>query len=116
MTGPATAKAASTVEYTITYTNSSGDNGDDDDCEIDDLMPDDLSYVSSTDGGVYDAASRTVTWHTGPTAAGASQSVSVTATVSPFVSFGTVITNQAYFGRLGLVGSPLAIYETVVVP
>jgi hypothetical protein len=115
MTGPATAAAASTVECTITYTNSSGDNGDDD-CEIDDLMPDDLSYVSSTDEGVYDSASRTVMWHTGPVAAGASQSVSVTATVSPFASFGTVITNMAYFGQLGIGASPLAIYETVVVP
>jgi hypothetical protein len=123
MTGPATAAAASTVEYTITYTNSSGDNGgdddngdDDDDCEIDDLMPDDVSYVSSKGGGVYDSASRTVTWHTGPVAAGASRSVSVTATVSPFAVFGTVITNMAYFGGLGIGTSPLAIYETVVVP
>lgn len=112
--GPGVASPGSLAEYTITYTNVG--NTDDDDCEIDDLLPDDLAYVSSTRGGVYDAASNTVTWHTGPVAAGASTTVNVTARVSSSAPIGSVLTSTAYFGLLGANASPLATVSTMVLP
>jgi uncharacterized repeat protein (TIGR01451 family) len=112
--GPAVAQPGSTITYTITFTNH-GDI-DDDDCEIDDLLGDDLTYVSSTGGGVYDAANRTVTWRTGKVAAGASSTFTVDAKVSDDAAVGSVLMNQAYLGQLGLDLSPLATATTMVLP
>jgi extracellular elastinolytic metalloproteinase len=112
--GPAVAKPGSTITYTITFTNL-GDT-DDDDCEIDDLLGDDLTYVSSTGGGTYDAATRTVTWKTGPVASGTSRTFTVDAKVSDDAAAGSVLMNQAYLGRLGLDLSPLATATTMVLP
>jgi fimbrial isopeptide formation D2 family protein len=112
MRGPAVASPGSTVEYTITYTNLGDD--DDDDCEIDDLLDDDLTYVSSTGGGTYDAATRTVTWTTGNVAAGATRTVTLTAKVSSSAGAGSVLVNRAYFGRLGIDAAPFASATTLV--
>ena len=111
--GPAVASPGSTVQYTITYTNT-GDR-DDVDCEIDDLMSDDLTYVSSTGGGVYDLATRIVSWNSGAVAAGAARTVTLTARVSSSATVGSTIVNRAYFGALGLDASPLGTATTLVV-
>jgi hypothetical protein len=71
--------------------------------------------VSSTGGGVYDAATHSVTWTTGSVAAGASRTFTLTAKVSEGASSGSVLLNRAYFGRLGLDASPLASTTTLVV-
>lgn len=111
--GPAVASPGGTVEFTVTYTNL----GDiDDDCEIDDLLPNDLTYVSSTGGGTYDAATRTVTWTTGRVAAGETKTFNMTATVSDSAGIGSVLVNQAYFRLLGIGVSPLGTSTTLVVP
>ena len=112
--GPPVASPGSTVEYTITYTNH-GDI-DDDDCEIDDLLGDDLTYVSSTGGGAYDPATDTVSWNTGNTAPGVARTVTLTARISPDVAVGTMIMNRAYFGGLGLDYSPVGTATTLVMP
>jgi uncharacterized repeat protein (TIGR01451 family) len=112
--GPGTTKAGETVTYTLTYTNNSGDD-DSDDCDVDDLLDDDLAFVSATGGGAYDAATRTVSWTTGPTAPGVSRSVTVTAKVAPTTTAGEVITNQATLRTLGS-GSLLATSSTIVLP
>ena len=111
--GPPVASPGSTVEYTIAVTN----HGDiDNDCEIDDLLPDDLTYVSSTGGGVYDAATRTVTWNTGTVTAGTTRTVTLTARVSTSAAIGSTLINRAYFGALGIDASPLASATTLVLP
>ncbi len=110
--GPVVAAPGSTIEYTITYGNRHGD--DDDDCEVEDRLPDDLTYVSSTEGGDYDATTRTVTWRLGDVSGDLTKTVSVTGTVSPFATIGSTLVNQALFA--GLVGSPVATTATMVMP
>ena len=63
--------------------------------------------MSSTGGGVYNAATKTVTWHSGKVAPGATKTFTVTARVAPSASVGEVITNRAYFRVLGVDASPL---------
>jgi len=101
---------------TITFTNLSGGGDDDDDCEIDDLLPDDLTYISSTGGGTYDPATRTVTWTTGSVAAGQSKTFTLTAEVSDSAEIGSVLINRSYFHLLGIDVSPLGSATTMVVP
>ncbi|MGH3456523.1 MAG: hypothetical protein ACRDP2_19115, partial [Nocardioidaceae bacterium] len=110
--GPATAKPGGTVTYTVTFANLG--TADDDDCEIDDLLGDDLTYVSSSAGGVYNSATRTVTFHTGKVAAGGTKSMTVTAKVKPATALGSVVTNQASLKAFGTSG-PLATATTLVV-
>jgi extracellular elastinolytic metalloproteinase len=111
--GPPVAAPGDTVEYTISVTN----HGDvDDDCEIDDLLPDDLTYVSSSGAGVYDAATRTVTWDTGTIAPGATRVLTLTARVSSSATIGSTLINRANFGALGVDASPPAAATTLVLP
>lgn len=112
MLGPATAGLGSDVVYSITHTNNNGD--DDDECEIDDLLPDDLTYVSSTSGGVYNAANRTVSWNLGNVPGGLTKTVNVTARLSSTAEVGSLVVNQAQFS--GLLNSPIATAATMVMP
>jgi len=109
---PTTAAPGSNVEYTITYHNH-GD--DEDDCEIDDDLDDDMAFVSASGNGAYDPATHAVTWALGPVAAGESGTVRVTAQVSPFALPGTVLFNEASFG-LGSLIRVSALAETLVLP
>ena len=114
MVGPATAAPGSLIEYAITYTNSRDDD-DDDECEIDDFLDDDdLTYVSSSDGGSYDPATGAVTWTLGNVSGGLSKTVTVTARVSSTAQPGTLMISQAQFS--GLLNSPLATTATMVLP
>jgi uncharacterized repeat protein (TIGR01451 family) len=109
LSGPATAKPDTKVTYTITYTNTS--SRDDDDCEIDDLLPQGMNFVSSTGGGTWNSTTRTVTWHTGPVAAGQSKTVTVTARVKASTAPGTSLVNTATIANLLTVTT-----TTLVVP
>ena len=71
--------------------------------------------MSSTGGGVYDPATRTVTWNTGPVAAGAARTVTLTAKVSSSAAVGSVLMNRAYLGALGIDLSPVGTATTLVV-
>jgi len=107
--GPTTAAPGSLVQFMITYsTGISDDNG----CELDDLLPDDLSFVSAT-GGVYNASTRTVSWNLSAPA-GTIGNVSFTAQVSPAAAIGEVLENRATFAGLAL--SPTALLDTIVLP
>ena len=113
MTGPASATAGSAVNYTISYSNlgpAASSNA-----MITDVLPTTLSFVSATNGGSYDAASRTVRWGLGTLGVNASGSVSVTAKIGATVPVGTLILNQAQFAG-ALTFSPPASATTLVVP
>ncbi|MCW7080874.1 MAG: DUF11 domain-containing protein [Candidatus Methanospirare jalkutatii] len=59
-----------------------------------DTLPDEESFVSASDGGIYDADNHTVTWYIGTLSAGAPQKcVTLNVTVKPGTSPGTTITN-----------------------
>lgn len=62
---------------------------------ITDPLPDGVEYVSSTDGGTYNAATHTVTWKLGDLAAGTTGSVSVTVRAKKTLADGTEVSNTA---------------------
>ena len=83
-TGPADAAAGATITYQVNVENLGDRNAAD--ATVTDTLGEDLTFVSATGGGTYDAGTRTITWSgvdlTG--AAGSTPSVdfTVTATVS----------------------------------
>jgi uncharacterized repeat protein (TIGR01451 family) len=82
----------STIVYTLQITNQGP--SDSSGAVIVDALPSGLSFVSATDGGTYNTASRTVSWVIGGLARGASTSVSLTTQVNESARQGT-ITNTA---------------------
>jgi len=62
---------------------------------VTDKLPSQLQYVSASDGGSYDAATRTVIWQLGTLAKGATRTVQVTAEVVTATPAGATITNPA---------------------
>jgi len=85
--------AGSELTYTLAWTVSG--NAPIDNVILTDVLPEDLTFVSASNGGGYDANTRTVTWNLGPQAPGANGSETITVTVaSPMVN-GTVLTNSA---------------------
>ncbi len=82
-----------TLTYSISYDNAQNTEpvtG----VTIVDALPAGVSYVSSTNGGVYDATTRTVIWDIGTLDAGAS-SATVSVTVTVDAPAGTVFDNAA---------------------
>jgi len=114
MRGPATATPGSTVEYELTYANLSLD--DDAECpEIDDELDDDLEFVSASNGGTYDAETRTVTWKLARLAPGSTGTVRLTARVAPFAPVASVLVNQATLSEPGML-PVTAQAQTLVLP
>ncbi|MEG4462667.1 DUF4347 domain-containing protein, partial [Microcoleus sp. D3_18cC1] len=91
--GPLFATLNSTITYTITSTNNGPNSAES--VLIQDPLPAGLIPVSISDGGTLDSKTRTVIWPAIPTLAnGASQTRTITATVSPTVT--APLTNTAY--------------------
>ena len=82
-----------TITYTICYENKN--DYDVHNVMLVDKLPDEESFVSASDGGIYDAVNHTVTWYIGTLPAGAPQKcVTLNVTVKPGTSPGTTITNS----------------------
>lgn len=89
-----TAAPGDTLTYTINYENYG--YGPANDTVILDTLPERVSYVSATNGGVYDAATRTVRWELGTVNLGVSGQVAVTVKLDPVFPNGvTTLTNTA---------------------
>jgi len=81
-----------TITYTICYENTN--DYDVHNVMLVDTLPDEESFVSASDGGIYDAVNHTVTWYIGTLSAGAPQKcVTLNVTVKPGTSPGTKIIN-----------------------
>ncbi|QIK63723.1 DUF11 domain-containing protein [Leucobacter viscericola] len=85
--------AGEETTYDVTVTNTGTDQVTG--VTATDVLPAGLTFVSATDGGAYDPALRRVTWNVGTLAAGAAQTVHVTATVDADVKPGQQIRNVA---------------------
>jgi subtilisin family serine protease len=108
--GPVLAAPGGAAEYELAYTNHGG--GDDEACELVDVLDADTSFGSASSGGTYNPVDHAVTWRLGTVPAGATVRVRVNTTVSPFVAPGAVLLN----GGSVLGPSPLAAFaETLVV-
>ena len=85
--GVTDAKPGDTLTYKIDYENYG--YGAADNIKIVDKLPDFVSYVSATDGGVYDSATHTVTWNLGTLNVGQKGQVAVTVKLDPVFEAGT---------------------------
>ena len=80
------------VTWTLTYTLTEGPVTE---AVITDSLPEFLVFVSASDGGVYDATTRTITWELGDLLVDGSDSVSFVTTVDPAAPEGDPILNVA---------------------
>ena len=78
---PAEYNVGDTVTYNINVTNTA-QQATATGVVVTDTLPAGLTFVSATDGGVWDANTRTITWNVGSLAAGATFTPTVTATVT----------------------------------
>lgn len=82
------------LTYTVNYENYG--YGPAADVTIVDKLPEHVSYVSATNGGVYDSATHTVKWNVGTVDIGQGGQVSVTVELDPvFVAGTSTLTNSA---------------------
>jgi len=115
-TAAATVVAGQELVYTITVGNTGNmtANG----VEVRDVIPAGAAYKtgSATEGGVYDANSKTITWSLGVLAAGGSKNLQFTVTVDAALNNGDKVTNGSYNIRCTEISSPVpgAAVETTV--
>jgi len=84
---------------------------------ITDILPWGADFVSATNGGMYNASTRTVTWNLGTVPAGISGTVQLTVRVSPTsATLLSSIVNQAEFTGQWTVSAPTADAATLVLP
>jgi uncharacterized repeat protein (TIGR01451 family) len=102
------------LHYNITYTN--GGPADSQGARITDYLPANVTFVSATDGGAFDAGTRTVTWDLGTVPLNATGSVDLVVRVPSATAPGTVIANRAEFTGILTVSPPTAAAVTLVVP
>lgn len=81
------------LTYTIDYENYG--YGVADNIVIVDTLPQQVSFVSATNGGVYDAVAHTVTWNLGSLAIGQQGQVAVTVALDPVFEPGTTTLTNA---------------------
>jgi uncharacterized repeat protein (TIGR01451 family) len=85
--------AGTQLSYQLDFSNTGTDSATG--VMISDTVPPNTTFVSAGGGGVYDAASRTVTWDLGTVVANSAGSVNVLVTVDSPLADGTVLRNQA---------------------
>ncbi|MGB7926364.1 MAG: M36 family metallopeptidase [Pyrinomonadaceae bacterium] len=111
MTAPSTILPGGLITYQINYNNLGP--ADSQGAKITDLLPAGVTFVSATGGGVYNAATRKVTWNLGTVGLGTG-AVSLTVRVPLTATLGTAIVNQAEFTGVLTVSPPTAGAVTTV--
>ena len=109
MTAPATATNGSPVAYSMTYKNLGPAPSSN--AKITDVLPATLNFVSASNGGVYNPATRTVTWMLGTVPVGFTGTVSLNTTISAPV--GSTVINTADFTADLTAATPAAAVTTV---
>ena len=129
-TGPATAQAGSQVTYTITATNTMADSNPAQNVVITDVLPSEVSFVSTTEpvgitAGAYNSTTHEVTWTIPSLANGSPMVFTITATVNAGTASGTTIHNYVTSDhqfcipadvQAGTDGSCLASHDILVDP
>ena len=94
-TGPATASPGERVTYTVSFRNIGPAPSQR--ARVVDSLPAQLAFVSASNGGVYNAATRKVTWHVGTIYPGVGRSLTLVARVKPGTAVGRLVVNRAEF-------------------
>ncbi|MCP3905318.1 MAG: DUF11 domain-containing protein, partial [Planctomycetes bacterium] len=105
--GLGAARPGDVVPYTIVVANAG--TREPEDVVVTDVLPPNLGFLAASDGGVFDAASRTVTWILPRLAYQASATLTVTAQAESGLPFGIPAVNQvsvADDGRFGPDANP----------
>ena len=104
------------VTYTLAYGNTGTAGASS--VVLSDALPADLDYVagSATNGGAYDAASRTLSWPLGNVGQGATGTVTFTATVAQTATDGEVLHNVGVISAPGINVASNGDDVTVAVP
>ena len=113
MNAPATIAPGQLITYEIKYKNLGP--ADSSEAKITDIVPEGVKFVSATGGGVYNAATRKVTWNLGIVPVGTG-TVTMTVRVPLLATLGTTIVNQAEFSGILTVSPPTAAAVTSVLP
>ncbi|MDQ3407013.1 MAG: DUF11 domain-containing protein, partial [Chloroflexota bacterium] len=106
MTAPATAAQGANFDYTISYTNLGPAASSD--ARILDVLPQELRFVSASNGGSYDSSTRRVTWNVGTVPVDGTGTRTLTARVKSSVADLTQIVNVAEFVAPLTVAPPAA--------
>ncbi|MCA9667618.1 MAG: DUF11 domain-containing protein, partial [Myxococcales bacterium] len=83
-----------TLTYSVVVRNSGTETGTN--VQVVDVVDASLQNVTPLDGGIFNAATRTITWTVGALAPGATQTLRFTAQVITPLANGTTIDNQAF--------------------
>jgi uncharacterized repeat protein (TIGR01451 family) len=110
MTAPATASSGTSLTYTISYTNAGPAASSN--AVLTDVLPAGLTFVSASNGGTYNPATRTVTWSLGTVNVGFTGTRTLTTTVTAAV--GSAIVNRADYTADLTVALPAAAVTAVV--
>jgi len=103
-----------TVVYDITYGNQG--NLDLAGAELGDLLPEQVTYVSSDPAGTYDSAGHKVVWSGLDLPAGSVQQATVTVTIEPDVAPGTQLLNRVSLEGSGLPAATAEVTHLVAEP
>jgi uncharacterized repeat protein (TIGR01451 family) len=106
MTAPATTTQGSNLQYTISYTNLGPAPSSS--ARILDVLPSEVTFVSASNGGSYDAATRRVTWNVGTVPVNGTGTRTLTVRVKTTVPDLTPILNVAEFVAPLTVATPAA--------
>jgi uncharacterized repeat protein (TIGR01451 family) len=112
MTGPQVASPGQRVTYTLKYHNFGPAPSATADIRIVEL-PTGLRFVSASNGGLYDTATRALRWKLGTVPVGATRSVTLTTTVAPSVGLGDVLLTTAQFAGAKTYSPPAAAVTVV---
>lgn len=113
MTAPATAARGTNITYDMTYTNLGPFVSSN--ARITNVLPAELDFVSASNGGVFNAATRTVTWNLGAVPVNVPGTVRLTALVKATALPAAIITNQADYTADLTTATP-AVAVTTVLP
>ena len=109
-------KPGDTVTFTLSFDNTQNPTSPVTNVVLEDFLPSKANFVSASDGGTYDAATRTVTWNVGNLAAGASTTYRyLTVTIDPTALPGEHITNQARINAAEPNTGPTTVTLTIIV-
>jgi len=93
ISGSPALKSGTSLTYVISYDINGNDAVNN--LVINDPLPTDVTFISATNGGIYDPGTHTVSWAIGNQTVGSSGSVSVTVAIGNSVVGGTILLNDA---------------------
>ena len=113
-TGPETAVPGETLTYELTWNNAGPARAEN--ALVTDTLPPEVSFVSASSGGRYDAGRRTVTWRLGTLPVNGTGTLGLTVRLAASAAAGSVVVNRAQLAADLTLSPPLATWPSLVAP